>query len=245
MKHYGDITKLNGHELPFVDVITGGSPCQDLSVAGNRAGLAGERSGLFMEQIRVVKELRDEFRQLRMRWADKSVRPVRYMVWENVVGALSSNGGTTSESSLKKQPKLKTRTPMFLDLTGNGQTQESYWVTDLAWLGVLQITNGGELHKEEDAYVYSLTSMDTPHQRYFLNCGEKPLTPKPSKLSWILEENPDPKYRLSARACNGILSRAERRGKELPPLLKSTLMAQSVSKSAPDVRGGQRNPHTA
>ena len=107
MKHYGDITKLNGHELPFVDVITGGSPCQDLSVAGNRAGLAGERSGLFMEQIRVIKELRDEFRQLRMRGADKSVRPVRYMVWENVVGALSSNGGDDFRVVLEETAKVK------------------------------------------------------------------------------------------------------------------------------------------
>ena len=53
MKHYGDITKLSGYDLPIVDVITGGSPCQDLSVAGKRAGLQGERSGLFMEQMRI------------------------------------------------------------------------------------------------------------------------------------------------------------------------------------------------
>ena len=51
MIHVGDITKLNGADLPPVDIITGGSPCQDLSVAGARAGLAGDRSGLFMEQI--------------------------------------------------------------------------------------------------------------------------------------------------------------------------------------------------
>lgn len=56
MKHLGDITKLNGGKIPFVDVITGGSPCQDLSIAGKRAGLSGERSGLFMEQIRVTKK---------------------------------------------------------------------------------------------------------------------------------------------------------------------------------------------
>lgn len=55
MKHFGDITKLSGYELPIVDVITGGSPCQDLSVAGKRAGLDGERSGLFMEQTRKAK----------------------------------------------------------------------------------------------------------------------------------------------------------------------------------------------
>ena len=59
IKHFGDITKLSGHELPIVDCIIGGSPCQDLSVAGKRAGLAGERSGLFMEQMRIVKEMRE------------------------------------------------------------------------------------------------------------------------------------------------------------------------------------------
>lgn len=92
MKHFGDITKLSGYELPTVDIITGGSPCQDLSVAGKRAGLDGERSGLFMEQIRIVKEMREHDRQqLLSREADVShgLRP-RYMVWENVPGALSS-----------------------------------------------------------------------------------------------------------------------------------------------------------
>lgn len=83
--HVGDITKLNGAELPPVDIITGGSPCQDLSVAGARAGLAGERSGLFMEQIRVVKEMRDADER-RGRTAH-TVRP-RYMCWENVYYAL-------------------------------------------------------------------------------------------------------------------------------------------------------------
>lgn len=58
MRHLGDITKINGAEIGAVDVITGGSPCQDLSIAGKRAGLAGARSGLFMEQVRIVKEMR-------------------------------------------------------------------------------------------------------------------------------------------------------------------------------------------
>ena len=88
MKHYGDITKLSGYDLPIVDVITGGSPCQDLSVAGKRAGLAGERSGLFMEQMRIVKEMRE--RDVRDNGRTGfAVRP-RFMVWENVPGAFSS-----------------------------------------------------------------------------------------------------------------------------------------------------------
>ena len=91
MKHYGDITQLSGYDLPVVDVITGGSPCQDLSVAGKRAGLDGERSGLFMEQIRIVKEMREADVRRTGRTA-YMVRP-RWLVWENVPGAFSSNGG--------------------------------------------------------------------------------------------------------------------------------------------------------
>ncbi len=59
MKHFGDIKKIKGGAVPAVDVIIGGSPCQDLSVAGKRAGLKGRRSGLFMEQIRIIREMRE------------------------------------------------------------------------------------------------------------------------------------------------------------------------------------------
>ena len=87
MVHVGDITRLNGAELPPVNIICGGSPCQDLSVAGARAGLAGARSGLFMEQVRLTKEMRNAD-ELRGRTAI-DIRP-RFMVWENVPGAFSS-----------------------------------------------------------------------------------------------------------------------------------------------------------
>lgn len=60
MEHLGDVAKLNGHKCPIVDCVIGGSPCQDLSVAGKRAGLAGKRSGLYMEQIRLAKEMREQ-----------------------------------------------------------------------------------------------------------------------------------------------------------------------------------------
>ena len=87
MIHVGDITKLDGAELPPVDIICGGSPCQDLSVAGARAGLSGARSGLFMEQIRIVKEMRNA--DLERGRTGLAVRP-RWMCWENVPGAFSS-----------------------------------------------------------------------------------------------------------------------------------------------------------
>lgn len=87
MKHLGDIRQINGAFIPAVDCITGGSPCQDLSIAGKRAGLAGERSGLFMEQMRVVREMREHEKAKGRTGA--GIRP-RYMVWENVPGAFSS-----------------------------------------------------------------------------------------------------------------------------------------------------------
>ena len=103
MRHVGDITKLRGADLEPVDCVTGGSPCQDLSIAGNRAGLAGERSGLYMEQIRVVKELREEDEK-RGR-TGRFVRP-RYMVWENVPGAFSSNKGKDFAAVLEEAVKV-------------------------------------------------------------------------------------------------------------------------------------------
>lgn len=91
---WGDITTLAGRHIlshaPEVDVVAWGSPCQDLSVAGKRAGLSGERSGLFHEGIRVIKEIREE----------TDGRYPRISIWENVYGALNSNGGADFGSVL-------------------------------------------------------------------------------------------------------------------------------------------------
>jgi DNA (cytosine-5)-methyltransferase 1 len=104
MLHVGDITKLDGAKLPPVDVICGGSPCQDLSVAGQRRGLAGERSGLFMEQTRIAKEMRkaDEQRNV----PAHLVRP-RYLVWENVPGAFSSADGEDFRAVIEEIVRIK------------------------------------------------------------------------------------------------------------------------------------------
>lgn len=103
MQHLGDITKLDGATIEPVWCVTGGSPCQDLSIAGKRAGLAGARSGLFMEQIRVIKEMREHDRQLGR--SGELIRP-RYMVWENVPGALSSNKGRDFAAVLEETIRL-------------------------------------------------------------------------------------------------------------------------------------------
>ena len=90
MLHLGDITKISGHSAPIVDCIIGGSPCQGLSVAGAGKGLEDERSGLFTEQVRIAKEMREA--DVKRGRSGYDIRP-RYMVWENVPGAFSSNGG--------------------------------------------------------------------------------------------------------------------------------------------------------
>lgn len=103
MVHLGDICKINGAEIEPVWVVTGGSPCQDLSIAGKRAGLAGARSGLFMEQVRIVKEMREEDK--RNGRTGNMVRP-RFLVWENVVGAFSSNKGKDFHAVLEEIARI-------------------------------------------------------------------------------------------------------------------------------------------
>lgn len=144
MRHYGDITKLSGYDLPIVDVITGGSPCQDLSIAGARKGMKHEglgdgettRSGLFMEQIRIVKEMRERERAAGR--TGRYVRP-RYMVWENVPGAFSSNGGKDFQAVLEEIVKIvEAEVPDLSDAVQGGWTKQGCLYSDvgqwsLAW----------------------------------------------------------------------------------------------------------------
>jgi DNA (cytosine-5)-methyltransferase 1 len=198
MKHLGDVTKIDGAEIEPVDIITFGSPCQDLSVAGKRAGLAGERSGLFMEAIRIIREMREHEQSIGR--ADKHIRP-RFAVWENVPGAFSSNKGEDFRAVLEETARVADKTVAIPKPPrgANGLLQEPSWET----VGAL------------------------PGVSWMLNSGESPSAAVESSLSQILEENPHPKYFLSAKACAGILRRAEKRGKELPPMLKEALERQA------------------
>lgn len=96
MKHLGDITKINGAEIPPVNIITFGSPCQDLSVAGKRTGLDGSRSSLFLEAIRIFKEMREN---------TNGIYP-NVVVWENVPGAYSSHKGEDFRRVLEEIAKV-------------------------------------------------------------------------------------------------------------------------------------------
>lgn len=125
MKHLGDIRKINGAEIPVVDVITGGSPCQDLSIAGKRAGLAGERSGLFMDYVRIVKEMREHDRSTGR--ADEFLRP-RYMVFENVGGLFSSNHGEDFKAVLTEIIRIaQPDAPDLPEISGSGGVLSDKW----------------------------------------------------------------------------------------------------------------------
>lgn len=204
MKHLGDITQINGSMVEPVNVIIGGSPCQDLSVAGRRAGLAGERSGLFMEQIRIIKEMRCADAARGRTGTD--IRP-RWMVWEMSPELSAPTKERTLGQSSKKQSKSQSRkSPLFLSLRTDGQQPDAspMWEENGALLGAFSMLSFGECPSVENA----------------------------SHLSQILEASPHPKYSLSAKACLGIVRRAERRGKELPPLLKTALLNQAGLHSA-------------
>ena len=204
MKHFGDITKINGYELPIVDCITGGSPCQDLSVAGKRAGLDGERSGLFMEQIRITKEMREHDRKANGHMGIY-VKP-RFFVWENVPGALSSNNGDDFRIVLEEICKIA-------DNNANVPRPPS----GESW------SNAGCILGDGWSVAWRIRA--------------SPNEGKESRLSQILEQKPHPKYFLSEKACQGILNRAERRGKTLPEQLRQALLEQ-ISRSK---LGGAQN----
>lgn len=197
VKQLGDVCKINGSEIEPVDIITFGSPCQDLSVAGKQLGIhKGERSNLFFEAVRIIKEMREATND----------RYPRYAVWENVPGAFSSNGGKTSRQSSKPSQASVRTDYLFLDLR-DGTVPDAWSVMDGALLG------GSTM----------------------LNTGESPSDVRESTLSQILELNAPEKYCLSAKACQGILNRAERRGKVLPPMLKEALVeVVGLSKNAPE-----------
>lgn len=97
VKHYGDVSSMDGGKVGPVDIITFGSPCQDMSIAGKRSGLDGERSSLFYEAVRIVKEMREK----------TNGQYPRYIVWENVPGAFSSNGGEDFRCVLEEICKVK------------------------------------------------------------------------------------------------------------------------------------------
>lgn len=191
MKHYGDVHGLNGADLEPVDIITFGSPCQDLSIAGKRSGLGGSRSGLFYEAVRVITEMRKNTNGKYPRWA----------VWENVPGACPLRMGRIFASSSKASSASKPPRQMFLcRKTDAGCTRARSWTTVILSPGESSTQRRvGASHKDGNVYL----------------------------LSSILMDNVPERFSLSPKACQGILRRAEKRGKELPQVLKAALERQA------------------
>lgn len=190
MKHYGDVSRMDGGKIEPVDIITFGSPCQDMSIAGRREGLDGSRSSLFYEAVRIVKEMR----------CKTNGRYPRYIIWENVPGAFSSNKGADFQSVLEEVCSVKDTKFILLDLR-SGRSPERSWQT-------ISVSHGGYLMR---------------------STGEFPSAENVSTLSQILQAGVPEKYYLSPKACLGILRRASVRGKELPELLKKALERQAAS----------------
>ena len=194
VKHLGDVSKIKGNEIDPVDVISFGSPCQDLSVAGLRKGLKHEdngdeettRSGLFMEAVRIIKEMREA----------TNGRYPTFAIWENVPGAFSSNKGEDFKIVLEELVKIVEPTATMPTVPEAGWSYADCFVGD-GWSLAYRVF---------DAQYWGVPNVVVE-----------------STLSSILEVNAPKKYYLSARACMGILRRAEHRGKELPRMLKEAL----------------------
>ncbi|MCL2381231.1 MAG: DNA cytosine methyltransferase [Treponema sp.] len=123
MARYGDVTKINGAEIEPVDIISFGSPCQDLSIAGTRAGLEGERSSLFLQAVRIIKEMRNA-----------TARP-RFAVWENVPGAFSSNGGEDFRTIIEELARIAKADASIPRPPARGANTESVWDSAGAVMG--------------------------------------------------------------------------------------------------------------
>ncbi len=171
----GDITQLHGGHLPPVDIITFGSPCQGLSLAGLRRGLADERSGLFMEAIRIIDEMREvthgEYPKL--------------AIWENVVGA------TSSASGLDYQAVLEAFTKSKIPMPGSGKWANAGMVrsrgVDLAWV-VYDSQHFGTAQRRRRLFLVA----DFGGKR----AGEILFVPK--SLRWYFETGGTPRQGLAA-----------------------------------------------
>lgn len=206
MKHLGSVTDIKGFLIEPVDIITFGSPCQDLSIAGKRAGLNGAKSGLFWEAIRIIWE---------MLLATGGKYP-RFVIWENVPGALSSNKGKDFEVVLNELLHLR-------EFAG-GRADQS----------ILQHGKWGA----------SQTTELLPIELSMLNGGESPSAGAEYMLSAILVENPPEWSFLSEKALNGILNRASRRGKKLQDLLLTAIHGMIEWWQQNPAGGGQREAYT-
>lgn len=160
LTHVGDVTEVNGADVDAVDVITFGSPCQDPSVAGKQAGLAGERSGLFFHAVRIIEE---------MRKATHGMFP-RYAIWENVPGAFSSHKGADFATVLTTLTRIvDPSTPDMPVPEGGWPYAGCVMVRDSHWHGEYSTHNISAWPNDAAASTLSAILQDNPHPRFYLS----------------------------------------------------------------------------
>jgi len=218
VKHLGDVNKINGANIPPVDIITAGFPCTDVSCAGRRAGLHAERTGLFFQAIRVIREMLE---------ATNYEFP-KFLCFENVPGLLSSNKGADFCEVMD-------------EIAGLGFISDPN-ILDAQDFGVAQRRKRVYIASVNRKYYNPAVFADAPKSRdkrmekavalwggeTFYGIASRPYTPVKQKLTEILQNAVDSKYYLSTAACLGILRRAKARGKELPKLLRVALESQAM-----------------
>ena len=153
VQHLGDINQIDGAKITPVDIITFGSPCTDMSLAGRRAGLVGSQSVLFYQAIRIIKEMRN---------ATDGKYP-RYIVWENVPGAFSSNKGEDFKAVLEAICKIKTEDAVIPEL------KKGKWQRNSPLPGEFSMPNIGESPSAEDASILSQILQAGVQAKYYLS----------------------------------------------------------------------------
>ena len=245
--NYGDITKIDGSKIIPVDVITGGSPCQDFSTAGSGEGLEGSRSSLFLDMIRVIREMR------------VTAHKPRFVIFENVPGILHCNGGKDFHTVLTEfahiiEPDFVVpETPYTWSCAGHIVGSHNMW--SLAW----RVCNAGKWGVAQNRRRLMLLvdySGENAHEILFgeynhvcsaylkndvdlfktpvwatcyngKNAGEEPDTPVESHIRDVVESHVDAKYNLTQKLAEGILRRSLLNDKPLQPLLKKIITAIS------------------
>lgn len=237
MKHLGSVSEVDGSKVDPVDVVTFGSPCQDLSVAGKQAGIhEGERSNLFFEAIRIIREMRE---------STNGEYP-KFAVWENVPGAFSSGKGRDFQAVLQAfadlcQPGTDVPFPAKTGWKHAGLVMGTDQKWSFAWrLFDAQYWGVPQRRKR----IYAVCSFhdgragellfDYHADRMTRNFSEAPDPIIETRLSQILQMDAPDRYDLSPRACQGIINRAERRGKELPQMLDEALREVISANGLPD-----------
>ena len=220
MEHIGDITKVDGSKIEPVDIITFGSPCQDLSVAGSRKGLEGERSGLFMEAVRVIKEMRNATKQLRVRGADDNIRVYPSIaVWENVVGALSSGTPKGADFRCVLEELARIENPEI------SIPMPKKW----GYAGYIDLPHGSISWRTHNACMWGV-----PQSR--------------RRISLVVDfrEEPRPEIQFVTASLSGNITESEEGKQTVTGVVgEGTDTAISFQERAGKPGGGQRNPHSA